>query len=60
MGDGMYNERHEGNEIRYGYDVTEFITKGLIPRRNFEDFPRAFLLSFQVCAHSDLSTARHV
>jgi len=53
MGDGIYDIRKEGAEIRYGYDVTEFIAKGLIPRRNFEDFPRAFLLSFQVMTGDD-------
>lgn len=37
-----------GNSTRFGYDVKDFIRKGLIPRHNFEDFPRAFLLSFQI------------
>eukprot|EP01047_Picozoa_sp_COSAG01_P049264 COSAG01_NODE_4869_length_4666_cov_7.693891_1_plen_82_part_10 len=31
----------------------DFIRKGLIPRRNFEDFPRAFLLAFQVMTGDD-------
>eukprot|EP01052_Picozoa_sp_SAG31_P010413 SAG31_NODE_570_length_14016_cov_10.573543_4_plen_2093_part_00 len=59
LGDGVYDIRKEGAEVRYGYDVQDFITKGLIPRRNFEDFPRAFLLSFQVMTGDDWVNQMH-
>ena len=52
-GDGVYEIRKEGAELRVGYDVPDFIAKGLIPRRNFEDFPRAFMLSFQIMTGDD-------
>ena len=53
MGNGTYVERMEGAKLVVGYNVTEFIVKGLMPRRNFEDFPRAFLLSFQIMTGDD-------
>ena len=59
MMDGDYDIRKEGAEWRYGYDVGEFIAKGLIPRRNFEDFPRAFLLSFQIMTGDDWVNQMH-
>ena len=40
--------RHEGKHNTTGYNVVDMIRSGTIPRRNFEDFPRAFLLAFQV------------
>jgi hypothetical protein len=49
VGNGTYDTRMHGNEHKIGYNVTDLVTKGLIPRRSFEDFPRAFLLAFQVC-----------
>lgn len=55
-GDGVYDVRvpkTEFGDTRYAYDVTDFINLGLIPRRNFEDFPRAFLLAFQVMTGDD-------
>ncbi len=58
-GDGIYDIRKEGAEWRYGYDVPEFIRRGLIPRRNFEDFPRAFLLSFQIMTGDDWVNQMH-
>ena len=48
-----YVLNHEGQHNITGYDVVRSIKKGLIPRRNFEDFPRAFLLSFQVMTGDD-------
>jgi hypothetical protein len=74
-GDGVYDIRHFAmssdnpddqltgeesiSEYRYGYDVQEFIRRGLIPRRNFEDFPRAFLLAFQVMTGDDWVNQMH-
>ena len=67
-GDGVYDIRHfalsSGNpdavaEYRYGYDVQQFIRMGLIPRRNFEDFPRGFLLAFQVMTGDDWVNQMH-
>lgn len=59
-GDGAYvTQQDTDGNTRYGYDVTEFIRKGLIPRRNFEDFPRAFLLSFQVMTGDDWVNQMH-
>eukprot|EP01043_Picozoa_sp_COSAG02_P015294 COSAG02_NODE_649_length_18914_cov_30.645868_1_plen_1639_part_10 len=67
-GDGVYDIRHyamssdnpdEIAEYRYGYDVQQFIRLGLIPRRNFEDFPRAFLLAFQVMTGDDWVNQMH-
>ena len=69
-GDGVYDVRHFAKSrdsddglmlgsYRYGYDVQEFIRKGLIPRRNFEDFPRAFLLAFQVMTGDDWVNQMH-
>lgn len=59
MGNGDYDVRKEVAEVRYGYNVDEFIGKGLIPRRNFEDFPRAFLLSFQIMTGDDWVNQLH-
>ena len=53
VGDGEFDIRKQGAEVRYGYDVEQMIARGLIPRRNFEDFPRAFLLAFQVMTGDD-------
>lgn len=61
-GDGVYDVREpetEFGDTRYAYDVVEFIDKGLIPRRNFEDFPRAFLLAFQVMTGDDWVNQMH-
>lgn len=61
-GDGVYDVREpetEFGDVRYAYDVVEFINKGLIPRRNFEDFPRAFLLAFQVMTGDDWVNQMH-
>ena len=43
----------------YGYDVEELINKTLIPRRNFEDMPRAFLLAFQIMTGDDWVNQMH-
>ena len=45
--------RMHGNEYKIGYNITDLVTKGLIPRRSFEDFPRAFLLAFQIMTGDD-------
>jgi hypothetical protein len=59
-GNGVYTVTDQGLETeRYGYDVTDFIRKGLIPRRNFEDFPRGFLLSFQIMTGDDWVNQLH-
>ena len=61
-GDGVYDVREaetEFGDVRYAYDVVDFIDKGLIPRRNFEDFPRAFLLAFQVMTGDDWVNQMH-
>lgn len=50
---------HEGLSVGYGYDVGDLIKKGLIPRRNFEDFGRAFLLAFQVMTGDDWVNQMH-
>ena len=59
VGNGAIRVTHAENNIVYGYDVTDMITKGLIPRRNFEDFPRAFLLAFQVMTGDDWVNQMH-
>jgi hypothetical protein len=59
IGSGQYDVRFLGNETRHGYNVQDFIRKGLIPRRNFEDFPRAFLLAFQVMTGDDWVNQMH-
>eukprot|EP01048_Picozoa_sp_COSAG05_P006388 COSAG05_NODE_412_length_10089_cov_13.887287_5_plen_990_part_00 len=59
VGDGEYDVRTAVGEVRYGYNVSDFIRKGLIPRRNFEDFPRAFLLSFQIMTGDDWVNQMH-
>eukprot|EP01052_Picozoa_sp_SAG31_P009473 SAG31_NODE_498_length_14861_cov_3.405026_4_plen_561_part_00 len=43
----------------YGYDVDDLINKTLIPRRNFEDMPRAFLLAFQIMTGDDWVNQMH-
>ena len=43
----------------YGYDVPDLINKSLIPRRNFEDLPRAFLLAFQIITGDDWVNQMH-
>ena len=53
VGDGTFMMRTQVDKKIWGYEVTDFIRRGLIPRRNFEDFPRAFLLSFQVMTGDD-------
>ena len=52
-GDTEFMIRHEGAHNTTGYDVVAMIRTGTIPRRNFEDFPRAFLLAFQVMTGDD-------
>ena len=59
VGDGEIRVTHAENNIVYGYDVEGLIAKGLIPRRNFEDFPRAFLLAFQVMTGDDWVNQMH-
>eukprot|EP01051_Picozoa_sp_SAG22_P013108 SAG22_NODE_1433_length_4435_cov_6.497463_1_plen_1296_part_00 len=53
VGDTPYMTRHEGAHNMTGYNVVDMIRAGQIPRRNFEDFPRAFLLAFQVMTGDD-------
>jgi hypothetical protein len=53
VGDGVISLRHHGHATSYQYDVSDHIKKGIIPRRNFEDFPRAFLLAFQIMTGDD-------
>jgi hypothetical protein len=59
IGNGKIDVTHEGAATGFGYDVGDLITKGLIPRRNFEDFPRAFLLAFQVMTGDDWVNQMH-
>ena len=51
--------QEDAMELHYGYDVTDFIRQGLIPRRSFEDFPRAFLMAFQVMTGDDWVNQMH-
>jgi hypothetical protein len=53
VGDVKFLHRHEGAHNTTGYDVPELIRIGAIPRRNFEDFPRAFLMAFQIMTGDD-------
>eukprot|EP01048_Picozoa_sp_COSAG05_P024940 COSAG05_NODE_6109_length_1021_cov_0.824295_1_plen_284_part_10 len=55
-GSAEYTVRGDGE---YGYEVLDMIRKGLIPRRSFEDFPRAFLLSFQIITGDDWVNQMH-
>jgi hypothetical protein len=59
VGDGHISVKHDGNAVTYRYDVGDLIRKGLIPRRNFEDFPRAFLLAFQIMTGDDWVNQMH-
>ena len=53
-----YEHEHD-HRHSYGYDVGELINKSLIPRRNFEDLPRAFLLAFQIITGDDWVNQMH-
>ena len=59
VGDGTIKVAHEGNKISFGYNVTDMIKKGLIPRRNFEDMGRSFLMAFQVMTGDDWVNQMH-
>jgi hypothetical protein len=52
-------EHDHDHRHSYGYDVAELINKSLIPRRNFEDLPRAFLLAFQIITGDDWVNQMH-
>ena len=58
---GNWSQFNHGHDHRrtYGYDVGELINKTLIPRRNFEDMPRAFLLAFQIITGDDWVNQMH-
>ena len=58
---GTWEEFEHSHDHRhsYGYDVGRMINKSLIPRRNFEDLPRAFLLAFQIITGDDWVNQMH-